>query len=161
MCISAVIGLPQFCLYAIFFSSRYSATLFIDPRLVESMDRWCSGKESTCQCRDSGDSGSVPGLAMSPGEGNGNLLQYSCLENSMDKGVWWAPVLGGHKESDTTEQLSTHLLDQLILPRRVKHHEWLGSTPLSQPGPTVWQELESYFTNMPTPTVPEMGRSSP
>ena len=105
MCISAVIGLPQFCLYAIFFSSRYSATLFIDPRLVESMDRWCSGKESTCQCRDSGDSGSVPGLAMSPGEGNGNLLQYSCLENSKDRGPWWTAVHGVEK---SWTQLSTH-----------------------------------------------------
>ena len=39
----------------------------------------------------------------SPGEGNGYPLQYSYLENSMDKGVWWATVHGGHKKSDTTE----------------------------------------------------------
>ena len=47
----------------------------------------------------------------SPGVGNVNLLQYSCLENSMDKGAWWGTVHGGHKESDTTEQLSprTHI----------------------------------------------------
>ena len=37
-----------------------------------------------------------------PGEGNGNLLQYSCLENPMDGGAWRATVHGGHKESDTT-----------------------------------------------------------
>ena len=40
-----------------------------------------------------------------PGEGNGNPFQYSCLENLMDRGVWWSTVHGGHKESDTTEQL--------------------------------------------------------
>ena len=41
-----------------------------------------------------GDTGSIPGLGRSPGEGNGNPLQYSCLENSMDGGTWWATVLG-------------------------------------------------------------------
>ena len=49
------------------------------------------------------DSGSIPGSGRSPEEGNGNPLQYSCLENSMDRGVWWAPVHGGHKELDMTE----------------------------------------------------------
>ena len=43
----------------------------------------------------------------SPGEGNGNPLQYSCLGNPMDRGAWWATVHGGHKESDTTERLTT------------------------------------------------------
>ena len=47
--------------------------------------------------------GSIPGLGRSPGEGNGNPLQYSGLENSMDRGAWRAIVQGGHKESDTTE----------------------------------------------------------
>ena len=41
-----------------------------------------------------GDSGSIPGLGRSPGEGNGNRLQYSCLENPMDGGAWWAAVHG-------------------------------------------------------------------
>ena len=47
------------------------------------------GKEYACQA---GDLGSVPGLGRSPGEENGNPLQYSCLENSMDRGAWWATV---------------------------------------------------------------------
>ena len=47
--------------------------------------------------------GSIPGLGRSLGEGNGNPLQYSCLENSMDRGTWRATVHGVHKESDTTE----------------------------------------------------------
>ena len=44
---------------------------------------------------DAGDMGSVPGSGRSPGEGNGNPLQYSCQENPMDRGAW------GHKESST------------------------------------------------------------
>ena len=52
-----------------------------------------------------GDLGSVPGLGRSPGEGNGNPLQYSYLENPMDGGAWWAIVHGGHKQLDTTERL--------------------------------------------------------
>ena len=41
-----------------------------------------------------GDLGSIPGSGRSPGEGNGNPLQYSCLGNSMDRGAWWATVHG-------------------------------------------------------------------
>ena len=41
---------------------------------------------------DAGDVGSIPGLRRSPGGGHGNPLQYSCLENPMDRGVWWAAV---------------------------------------------------------------------
>ena len=41
---------------------------------------------------DTGDAGSIPGSRRFPGEGNGNPFQYSCLGNSMDKGVWWATV---------------------------------------------------------------------
>ena len=43
---------------------------------------------------NAGDAGSVPGLGRSPGEGNGNPLQYSCLENPMDREAWWATVHG-------------------------------------------------------------------
>ena len=48
-------------------------------------------KASACSV---GDLGSIPGLGRSPGEGNGNPLQYSCLENPMDGGPWWATVHG-------------------------------------------------------------------
>ena len=41
---------------------------------------------------DAGDAGSIPGSGRSPGEGNDNPLQYSCLENAMDRGAWWASV---------------------------------------------------------------------
>ena len=49
------------------------------------------GKESAF---NEGDPGSVPGLGRSPGEGNGSVLQYSFLENAMDRGAWWSTVHG-------------------------------------------------------------------
>ena len=49
---------------------------------------------------NAGDMGSFPGLGRSPGEGNDNPLQYSCLGNSMVRGAWWAPVYEDAKESD-------------------------------------------------------------
>ena len=62
------------------------------------------GKESW----NTEDQGSIPGLGRSPGEGNGNPHQYSCLENSKDRRAWWGTVHGGHKELDMTEQLTLH-----------------------------------------------------
>ena len=50
---------------------------------------WLSGEEFTGNARDVG---STPGSGRFPGEGNGNLLQYSCLGNPMDRGAWWATV---------------------------------------------------------------------
>ena len=52
--------------------------------------------------RDAGNTGSVPGSGRSPGEGNGNPLQYSYLGNPRDRGAWWATDHGVAKESDTT-----------------------------------------------------------
>ena len=52
-----------------------------------------------------GDLGLIPGWGRSPGEENGNPLQYSCLENPKDGEAWWATVHGVAKESDTTERL--------------------------------------------------------
>ena len=49
------------------------------------------GKASVC---NAGDTGSIPGSGRYPGEGNGNPLQYSCLENPMDRGAWWATAHG-------------------------------------------------------------------
>ena len=68
-------------------------------------------KEFAC---DVGDLGLIPRLGISSGEGNGYLLQYSCLENSMDRGAWWAIV---HRvaEADTTERLThTHTYINVI-----------------------------------------------
>ena len=49
-----------------------------------------------------GDMGLIPGLGKSPGEGNGNPLQYSCLENPIDRGAWWAIIHEAEEELDTT-----------------------------------------------------------
>ena len=64
------------------------------------------GSEVKASAWNVGDPGSIPGLGRSPGEGNGNPLQYSCLENPMEIGAWWSTV---RKLFDTTEQLTlTH-----------------------------------------------------
>ena len=51
-------------------------------------------KNPPANAGDIRDMGSIPGLGRSPGEGHGNPLQYSCLENPMDRGAWWATVYG-------------------------------------------------------------------
>ena len=62
-------------------------------------------KNPTDNAGDARDEGSIPGPGRSPIGGKGNLLQYSCLENSMDREAWKATV---HGELDMTEQLSAH-----------------------------------------------------
>ena len=68
-----------------------------------------AGKESTLNSEDAGDLGSIPGfdpwVGKIPGGGNGNPLQYSCRENSMDRGAWWATVHGIMK---SRTQLNKH-----------------------------------------------------
>ena len=51
---------------------------------------------------NAGDTGSIPELGWAPEEGNGNRLQYTCLGDPMDRGVWWATVHGAARGSDTT-----------------------------------------------------------
>ena len=55
---------------------------------ILGLPRWLSGKESTCQAEDAGDTDSIPVSGRFPEEGNGNPLQYSCLENPMDGEAW-------------------------------------------------------------------------
>ena len=63
------------------------------------------GKESACNV---GDLGSIPGLERSPGGGMATHSSILAWRIPIDRGAWWAAVLGGRKESDTTEQLRTH-----------------------------------------------------
>ena len=58
---------------------------------ILGLQQWLRGQESAC---NAGDTGSIPGSGRSPGKGNGNPLQYSCLENRMDRGAWRATVRG-------------------------------------------------------------------
>ena len=62
------------------------------------------GKESAC---NAGDTGLIPGSGRSPEGGHGNLLQYSCLENSMDRGVWQTTVHRVAKRQTQLKQLSS------------------------------------------------------
>ena len=54
-------------------------------RIPHGLPQWLSGEESACKAGDIGDTGPILGLGRSPGGGSGNLLQYSCLENPMDR----------------------------------------------------------------------------
>ena len=63
---------------------------FLKPELLG----FPGGSDGKASAYDAGDPGSIPGWGRSPGEGNGNPLQYSCLENPMDGGAWWATVHG-------------------------------------------------------------------
>ena len=76
----------------------FSSENLIMHKVQEGLPWWLSGAESACSVGDRFD----PGLGRSPREGKSNPLQYSCLENSMDREAWQATVHGGHKESNTT-----------------------------------------------------------
>ena len=65
-------------------------------------------KNPPANAGDIGDMGSIPGLGTSPGGGHGDPLQYSCLENPMDRGAWWAIVHGVTNIQKQLKQLSTH-----------------------------------------------------
>ena len=71
--------------------------------MLQFQPRWLRGKESACNAGDARDVGSIPGSGRSPGEGNGNTFQYSCLENPMDEGAWRATV---HRVTKSQTQLS-------------------------------------------------------
>ena len=89
---SPLVGCPQGCF------SYCSVTSYL------GLPQWLSGKESACNAGDTGNPGSIPGFRKSPGEGHGNPLQYSCLENPMDRGAWRATRSPwGCKQLDTTE----------------------------------------------------------
>ena len=66
------------------------------------------GSDGKASVYNVGDPGAIPGSGRTPGEGNGNPLQYSCLGNPMDRGAWQATV-HGIPESDTTERVSLSL----------------------------------------------------
>ena len=66
---------------------------------------WHSGKESTCQLKRHETQVRCLGLGRCPRERNGNLLQYSCQENSMDRGTWWAVA---HEVTKSQAQLNTN-----------------------------------------------------
>ena len=67
------------------------------------------GSDGKASAYSAGDLGSIPGLGRSPGEENGNPLQYSCLENPMDRGAWWATAHGVAKsQTQLSDFISLH-----------------------------------------------------
>ena len=81
---------------------------FLKPTTGNSgLPLWLSGKESSCNAGDVRDKGSVLGLGRSPGQGHGNPLQDSCLENPMDRGAWWVMVHRAAKSRTRLKRLST------------------------------------------------------
>ena len=85
------------------------ARIFLDSEIsqgVVGLSDDLDGKESAC---NAGDTCSIPGWGRSPGGGNSNPLQYSCLENSMDRGSWWATVHGVPKnQTQLSNYTHTH-----------------------------------------------------
>ena len=75
------------------------------PNAVRPLMGFAGGSEVKASACNAGNLSSIPGSGRSPGEGNGNPLQYSCLENPVDGGDWWATSPLGRKESDMTERL--------------------------------------------------------
>ena len=78
------------CYYAGQKIQSVSAVRWYRKTWVNLLAKFPGGSDSKSSARNVGDTGSIPGSGTSPGEGNGNPLQYSCLENPMDRGAWWA-----------------------------------------------------------------------
>ena len=74
---------------------------------------WLSSEESACKA---GDAGAIPGSGRCPGAGHGKLFQYSCLENPMAWGAWWATVHRVAKSQTWLKQLSMHMCMQITKP---------------------------------------------
>ena len=103
---------------------------FILPCMTQQgLLRWFSSKESACNAGVAGDTGSIPGLGRSPGEGQGNPLQYSCLDNPMDRGAWWATVYKVSKSWTRRKQLSrkTSMTRQVKITQATQISACLGS----------------------------------
>ena len=85
---------------------------------MQRTEAFPGGSDGKASAYNAGDPGSIPGLGRSPGEGNGNPLQYSCLENPMDGGAWLATIHGVAKSrtrlSDFTFTISRRQWDALL-----------------------------------------------
>ena len=92
--------------------------MFYDITLMLLLQVFPGGSDGKVSVYNAGDQGSIPGLGRSPGEGNGNPLQYYCLENPMDRGAWQATAHGVTKSRTRLSDLTftfTHTLEELKL----------------------------------------------
>ena len=79
-----------------------------------ALEHFPSGSAVKNPPANAGDAGSIPGLERSPGGGHGTPLQYSCLENPLDRGAWQATVHGVTKSRTLLKRLSTHALTDAL-----------------------------------------------
>ena len=116
------------------------------------LSQWLSGKESAC---NAGDTGSVLGLGRFLGGGHGNPLQYSCQENPMERGAWWATVHGVTKNQAQPKQLSVHTkwgnnfgisLDKVFMNSRLVGLKW-GLVVYMYTLLTIWYLQYVFFLN--------------
>ena len=113
---------------------KKSCAISISVRNCQGLPRWLSSQESACNARDEG---SIPGSERSPGGGHGNPLQYSCLENPMDRGAWWATVHWVLQSWTRLKRLSMHACKELpeqdrggwgkAVSKHWQGQEWLGA----------------------------------
>ena len=101
--------------------------------LLETHLGFPGGSEVKASACNAGDLGSIPGSGRSPGEGNGNPLQYSCLENPMDGGAWWATV---HRVAKSQTRLSDFTSLETHFRMKDKHRLKVGDGDLPG-GPVV------------------------
>ena len=94
----------------------------------------CLSKDFTCNGRDSGVIGSIPGSRRSPGGRHSNPLQYSCLENPRDRGAWWATVHGVTKRHNWSEWACTKCYKK----GRLGHQKWTSKMHTHQ-AKTMWR----------------------
>ena len=82
------------------------------------------GKNLPAKTGNKGDTGLIPGLVRSPGEGHGNPLQYSCLENPVDRGAWWAAVhvVAKRRTRRDPEHTSTHVCMRQLMASQIAYH---------------------------------------
>ena len=111
-------------------------------RALKGLPCGSDGKESAC---NAGDQGSIPGSGRSPGEGNGYPLQYSCLENSTDRGVCWPTVLGLSKSqtrlSDSLHSKKGPGREVVPSPLEVELRRRLTPYPRCPPHPSFHRSL--------------------
>ena len=157
---SATISQANLIFIVRIFPTRVSYVSGIGRQLLYHQDflGGSDGKASACNV---GDLSSIPGSGRSPGKGNGNPLEYSCLEDPMDGGVWWATV-HGVTESDTTEQLHflyhQRHLGSPVAPKHLQIKSLLPSQTfnvLHHLAPVyIWPELLTLL--FPAPEKPEL-----
>ena len=122
--------------------------------------RWCSGKEFCPHERLRFN----PWVGRFPGVGNGNSLQYSCLENSRDRWVWWVIVYGVEKESDTTEfthssvcDTITHTINRLLINNcksiHVTYMKYTAFPPVQYPVRHQWCLLDFSYVSKATKVI--------